>query len=230
MITILHGENVTTSRDALNAIRNKFKGAEILTLDGKKINPSQVKQALETNSLLSPSRVVVIENLLTCKKSAVQEEIIDYLLSEPLKTELVLWEEKEVSKLTLTKFHSANIEVFKLESALFKFLESLRPGNQKEALILFRSLQKEAPEIIFSMLVRQFRMLLAVRNDVLGGMEELDRLAPWQKERLVKQAKYFTPEELIKIYHKLLEIDIQQKTSQNPFGSAKTLEFFILNL
>ncbi len=230
MINILHGENISASRTALIALKEKFRGAEILHLEGKKTTLTETKQALETNSMFNLNRLVIMESLLSAKKSTSQQEIIDYLIKSPPEVDLVLWEEKEISKTVLSKFKSAQIILFKLESALFKFLESLKPDNQKESLALLRQLKKEAPEIIFYMLTRQLRMLLAVKDNISGGMEELDRLAPWQKEKLVRQAKYFRLERLVELYHQLLKIDTQQKTGQNPLDGAKTLEFFILNL
>ncbi len=230
MMTILHGENISASRAALSAFRDKFSGQETMTLDGRKTNLSQIKQVLESPSMFTVSRLVVIENLLSTKKSPGQQEIIDYLLKEPVEVELVLWEEKEIGKTLLSKFEKAEVSLFKLEQVMFKFLESLRPNNQKESLTLFRSFKKEEPEIIFYMLIRQLRMLLAIKDETTSGLEELDRLAPWQKERLTRQAKYFTQENLFKHYHELLQIDYEQKTGQNSFNLGKTLEIFILNV
>ena len=227
MITILHGDDIVKSRLALEEIKKQNQKAEILNLNGKKIDLTQLKQALEAISMFSDQRLVVIENLLGNK----QGELIAYLQDNLPKSDLVLWEGKEISKSFLSKIPQAKIFLFKPEPVLFKFLESIKPDNKEEELKLLElSLKKEAPEIIFHMLTRQLRLLMLLREGINSGIEELDRLASWQKERLTRQAKYFTLGQLVDIYHQLLEIDLQQKSGQAAFNLPKTLELFVANL
>jgi DNA polymerase III delta subunit len=231
MITILHGENVLASRNILESVKNQHNGSEIITLDGRKINLTEVKQALEASSMFTVGRLVIIENLLSGRKNKNQEEILTYLGKNPPRVELILWEGEEVSKSLLSKVPPAKITLFRPEPVLFKFLESIRPESTEEMLtLLARCIRVKPPEIIFYMLVRQFRLLLLVKDRITSGVEELDRLADWQKERLARQAKYFSPKQLLDIYHQLLEIDSQQKTGQNAFDLTKTLELFLTNL
>lgn len=231
MITILHGDDIVKSRQELETIKKQNKEAELLILDGRKVDLTQVKQVLEAGAMFTTSRLVIIENLLSGRKNKNQEEILGYLGKNPPRVELILWEEEEVSKSLLSKVPPAKITLFKPEPVLFKFLESIRPKNTEEVLsLLARCIRVEAPEIIFYMLNRQFRLLLLVKDGITSGVEELDRLADWQKQRLARQAKYFSLEQLVNIYHQLLEIDYQQKTGQAAFDLAKTLELFITNL
>ena len=231
MITILHGENHLASRNQLEALKKEQKNEEILSWDGKKITLNDLIQALEAPSLLASSRLVVIERFFSLKKSEEKQKMITYLVENQKKVNLLLWEDEEVDKTTLAQFSGAKILLFKKESVVFKFLESLKPGCTEEMLVLLKKVQdREIPEIIFSLLVRQLRLLLLISSEPKEEAEDLKRLATWQKEKLARQAKDFTQKKLISSYHELLEIDYQQKTGQNAFDLKKTLEIFIMNL
>lgn len=228
MITILHGDDIVKSRNELETLKQQLKAAEVLSLDGKKIDLNLLKQALETNPMFTLKRLLIIENISQNKNLA---EVVESLEDVPSSVELILWEDKEVNKSFLKRLPKARVLLFKPEAVLFKFLESIKPGGQQEMLsLLLRGIRVESPEIVFYMLVRQFRFLILLKDGVNSGVEELDRLADWQKQRLVRQTKYFSLNELFDIYHQLLEIDYQQKTGQATFDLAKTLELFIMNL
>ncbi|MBI5465135.1 hypothetical protein HY946_00820 [Candidatus Gottesmanbacteria bacterium] len=231
MITILHGDDIVKSRQELETIKKQYPNAEIIFLDGRKLDLTSVKQALESSSMFSRSRLVIIENFLASKKNKNQEEILGYLAKEPSETELIFWESVSLTSPGLARLKGARVLEFKPEAVLFKFLESIRPANTEETLVLLgRCIRGGPPEIIFYMLVRQFRLLLLVKDGITSGVEELDRLADWQKQRLVRQAKCFDLKQLVDIYHQLLEIDSQQKTGENAFDLPKTLELFVANL
>jgi len=230
MITILHGEDIVKSRRQLEVIKNQHRDFEIISLDGKKLDLTGLKQALESASMFKNGRLVVIENFLASKNKN-QEEIIKYLADEPPGAELVLWEGVSFEGRRLLKLKGARVLEFKPEPVFFRFLDSIRPNNTKEMLtLLLQSKRVEQPEIIFYMLIRQFRLLLLIKDGVFSGIEEIDRLAPWQKQKLERQARYFSLEQLVDIYHQLFKIDCQQKTGENTFDLAKTLEFFVAKL
>ena len=230
MITILHGENVLASRNILESIKNQHKGNEIITLDGRKINLTGVKQALEAGSMFASGRLVIIENLFLGKGKN-QQEILDYIAENSAAPDLIIWEEKEVPRNLLIKVPKAKVLFLKSPPILFKFLESIKPNNQYEMLNLIEQcLKVESPEMIFYMLVRQVRLLTLIKDGITSGTPELNRLAPWQKEKFSRQAKYFSLEALIDIYHKLLEIEYREKSGQSPLDLSKTLELFLTNL
>ena len=228
MITILHGEDIIKSRLQLNLIKKEYKEAEILILDGKKINLTDLLQALESNSLITKEKLIILENLSQNKKLI---EILDYLKINQPSADLVIWESKELTKTYLKIFHQAEVFIFKPEATLFKFLDSIKPKNSQEILsLLQRCIRLEEPEIIFYMLTRRLRMLLLFRDGVTEGMDEIDHLVPWQKGKLMVQAKLFFLDHLLDLYRQLLEIDYQQKTGHNNFNLKKSLELFLINI
>lgn len=139
MITLYHGEDVTSSRRALpeNAVK----------IEGKDATSELLTQLLEGGSLFGEKRAVVIENV---KK-----------LPENISGDLILWFDHKLTPSQLQPYAGAKVTEFKLNQTVFQFLESIWPGNQKVMLPLFEKYcQQEFPEIAFVMIVRQFRLML----------------------------------------------------------------------
>lgn len=183
MITLFHGEDITSSRNALP------KGG--------------VDEPLFTSR-----RVVILENPKTLPKSL------------DVDTDIFLWFDHKLTPSQLQQYPGAKITEFKLGQIVFQFLESIRPGNQKIMLPLFEKYcQQELPEITFVMIVRQFRLMLNPAG-----------LPTWQKNRVLAQAKKFSPEKIREIYKKLLAIDYELKSGQSVSDLKGSLELFLLTL
>jgi len=230
MFRIFHGDNIVASRKALFAAKEAAKNKEIVSLDGKKTSLTDLKQALEARSLFGQEKLVMVENLISLKHKNIKtqeqiREIFDYLKSLSVNTDLILWEGKQIDGRVLTPFKNAKIQLFKTPAIIFKFLESIRPANQKITLSLLEDCAKTEPiELIFYMIVRQIRLLLLVKDLGKKGVH----LAPWQYYQLTKQADYFTMEKLKKIYRDLLKVDFKQKTGQLPFDLGKVIELLLV--
>lgn len=224
MITLLHGENIVSSRKELDIYKAKAVGKEIVVLEGNKIDKTALIEALETKSLFQNDRLCIIESLFSSKKK------LDFgdLLSKNSMEDIIIWEPKEISKTTLAKLPKNTItKLFKFEKVLFKFLESFRPNNIKVILSLFNDcLKNENPELIFFMMIRQFRNLLIAKD--CGGHPNSE-ISGWQLSRLTNQAGYFTMGELLIKYKNLLEIDTGQKTGSSVFDLKKNIELFIVS-
>lgn len=227
MINLLHGDHHLKSRNFLQEKINaaKTKGFEIIKLvPGFKI--ADLKQALESQSLFGQERLVVLENVFS-KKSPDQKKIIEYLFQDKINfPELLLWEEKEQRASTLKKVpHFWKIMVFKTPKLVFNFLDSLKNISPSHTLKLFSDcLKTESPEFIFYMLTRQIRLLILAQENLL------EKLAPWQKTKYIKQSKKFRPELLLKIYKRLLKIDVFAKTGKTLLPLNYQLDLLILDL
>lgn len=232
MMTILHGESVVESRQELGNLRAQSKGEEIISLEGGKLTLTELKQVLEAKSLFGQEKLVILENFLAGKrKSKEKENIIEYLTKEEPVVDLIFWEDQEIEKSLLRLFPRAKIRIFKLDPLLFRFLESIRPGNGQEMIEFFRKVfTSEEINLVFYMICRQFRLLLFLKMGDDKGLEELDRLAPWQKTKIVRQSRYFSWEKLSKSYHDLLEIDFQEKAGFSSYPLQQALELFLANL
>lgn len=242
---LFHGDNYPQSRARLVALIDKPRNQglparlaakragkagtkELIRLDGQKVSLSEVKQALEAKSLFGGERVVAIENLLSSPASKRQKEIIDYLLKESHDFPLVLWEKREIKGAILNKFKAKfEIEIFKIPAIIFKLLDSLKPGDSQRMISLFHQIDQKEPEMTFYMLIQRIRQLILAKD---LGKKGLEGLQGWQRARLLNQAENFKLRQLTSFYHRLLEIDYQQKTSQTPFTLLSTLDLLLADL
>jgi hypothetical protein len=235
MITILHGDNLVASRLKLSSLKTEAQdqGKEVVTLDGKGIDRTALIQSLESHSLFSVPKLVVIERLIGSLKTGakLKDELIEYLLKGLFDADIVLWENKSVGKslLKLKKQKHVFVEDFKLPVVIFKFTESLTPKTIHEALFYFNESLKSSPvEVVFTMLVRQFRLLLAFSTQ--ATLDETEKMIPWIKGKYVRQAGLFTKNKLQDLYKELLVIDYQTKTGKTPFDLTTNVQRFIMNL
>ena len=222
MIQFIHGENIVRSRQVLTEIIEKSREKEEKV---ESLNGPQQQTPLGSSSLFEEGKLVVIENLYSSPKSKRREELIDFIKKNDFENDLILWERKEIRRKMSVKF---KVEIFKLSTAVFKFLESLKPGNQTESLRLLSEIKrKESGEMIFYLLVRQVRFLLLAKDLGEKGLKELQS---WQKRRFISQAKHFTFDQLKKLHQHLLEIDFKQKTSGSPFSLTSELDLLVASL
>lgn len=230
MITIIHGEDTAASRTFLSETRIKLHNS--IVFEGSKITLTDLVQELEGGGLFEDTKSVVIENLLSQKKASPDaEEIIEYLKKHDA-SDVLLWEGKEVSPKNITQFKNAKAHVFSFPKSLFQFTDSLLPRNGKQMILLFHETVKTtAEELVLFMIIRQFRILLALSDSQeTDQIDELKRLAPWQKSKLKKQSAAFNINNLKDLHKALYEIDLKTKTGQLSQSLRNTIDIFLLSL
>lgn len=229
MKLIIHGNDIESSRNFYFEEKNKLKNPVILNGDG--IIFDNVFQAAENSSFFDKEKEVLIENFFSKNKSTSTEfkKIVEYINNNK-NIFIIFWESDEVSKTSLALIKDATLKNFSLPQNLFAFLDSLKPNNSKETLSLFSdNLKKSEAELIFFMIIRQFRILLnLITND--SPIDEVKRMAPWQLSKLKRQAEFFGLERLKRIYKSLLEIDLNSKTGKSPANLKKSIDFFLSGL
>ncbi|MDP1722994.1 MAG: hypothetical protein Q8L37_07375 [Candidatus Gottesmanbacteria bacterium] len=231
MLILLHGDHIVASRAALTERIDEAKkqGKEIRQLDGNAVDAPSLTQALESSSLFGGIVLVVIEGLLTKlgKKEKQAVQLTDIIKRSGESGDIILWEGKEIGKiLTGLLGTKTSIQLFKTPVVIFKFLDGVAPGRAPGLLSLFgEALAVDAPELIFTLLVRRVRQLIQLRDNVTP-----DGLQGWQAGRLTSQAKSFTMDKLLSMEKNLLDIDVSIKTGTSPFPLAQQLELFIVDL
>jgi hypothetical protein len=229
MITIIHGEDTNASRNALYQLREK---SQPLVLDGEKISLTDLTQVFDGGGLFATEQTIVIEQLLSKRKGTKEFETMLTLLQEhTLDTELYLWEGKELDKKALSAFPHATIKAYKLPQTLFLLLDSIRPNQGQKLVQLFhQTLQHAEAEMIFFMLIRQIRLLLALSEQGKQQIDEVKRLAPWQQAKLQKQAKAFPLPVLLSLHAQLFEIEKQLKTGGLPLDLSLAIDNLLLGI
>jgi len=223
---IFHGQNTALSRQKLLEKIENFPG-EIVRLEGSKLTLTELKQALESSCLFGLGRLTVIENLFARRPGKLKEEILKYL-KEGQPKNLLIWEGKNIDGRTLKPFGLTNCLKFAVSPLIFKFLDSLNPENKKTVLtLLHQCLEDTPPELIFFMLSRHIRYLIIAAD---AGIKGLAEFPSWRGQKYIFQAKKFGLKKLIGLYHDLLVIDFQQKTSKSSLTLPAQLDLLIANL
>jgi DNA polymerase-3 subunit delta len=121
------------------------------------------------------------------------------------------------------------------QADIFQLVDSAAQGNASQALKhLHRLLDTQEPAYIYTMLVRQFRLLVLARECVEDHLTQVDHAANalhqprFVVEKALNQCRRFSTPQLDAIYRRLLAIDVEVKTSQIPIVLA--LDTFIASL
>lgn len=229
MLTIIHGNDTAASRAFYIETRQKINNPEVF--EGDKLNYDLLFKALEGNSLFETEKHIFIENFFGSVKTNSLEfkKIADYLNSKK-DINLFFWEGKELTKTQSLAFKNSIVKVFNYPQLLFNFLDELKPNNPK-LISLFNKLQVTMEtELIFYMIIRQFRIMLSLIELNDEKIDEARRIAPWQVSKLKAQAKYFDKQRLKEIYKKLYTIDYETKFGLNSLDLAKTIDIFLIDL
>ncbi len=107
------------------------------------------------------------------------------------------------------------------QANVFDMIDAMTVGNARLSLRhLALLLEKQDFFNLFGLIVRQFRLMIQVKEVYLGGARHKDAVAaalhlhPFVAEKCLSQVQRYSIDELEAIYHRLLEIDRQVKTSQ----------------
>lgn len=117
---------------------------------------------------------------------------------------------------------------FRAEADIFAMVESVGGRDGRRAIGLVRTLlETEDPRYVFSMIVRQFRLLLLARDALDRGRiprqilaEPPHRLPAFVADKVGRQAAGFRTEQLADIYRQLLALDIASKTGHADLGTG----------
>jgi len=130
--------------------------------------------------------------------------------------------------ITEADLDSAGIRVFSAD--IFELTRAIGLKEKRQASRTYQKLLLERePEEVFQMIIRQFRMILAVKDANVNGvpLSELavfqDLRYEWVRSKVQEQAKKFELEDLRQIYKRLLAIDQAVKTSLIELPTATDL-------
>lgn len=225
MITILHGDDIEASRERYFAFKQK---KQVIVFEGDDINYDLFLNSVTGADLFGTSPLVCIENLFSQKKA--DKSFIELLNQKQAEVDVVIWEKKELYKRDLDLILKAKVIPFKLPRSIFQLLDSL--GEKPEITINFlqKTAEHTAVEIILSMMIKRFRTLLFLMESSKSPIEEVEKLADWQRSRLQKQTRLFTKTRLFLAYKNLFKIESETKTGQNVLGLKASLDYFLLHL
>ncbi len=230
MITVFHGENTTESRKAF--FESKQKNPTAVTLEGSTATIAQLSEKLEGQELFDETKILFIEELISKRKSSKDIEILTKFIAEHEKdNQIFIWESKQLTPKQLHVFTSATVKKFDLPKEIFAFLDSILPNNATKAIEMFhKTLQTEEAEFVFFMIVRQIRLLLSVLEPGESAIDEVKRVAPWQRGKLQKQASAFGKEKLLELFDELFILEKGLKTGKNSLQISQMIDFLLASL
>ncbi|MFH1838059.1 MAG: DNA polymerase III subunit delta [Candidatus Kuenenbacteria bacterium] len=150
-----------------------------------------------------------------------------------------LWRmSNEINKLCAYKFKKIIIQedldlliANKIDENIFNLVDAIGNKNKTLALKLINDQFKTSSSInyLLSMIVRQFRILLQIKDLSLNNQNFSQlKLHPFVIQKASIQAKKYSFDKLKNIYHQLLEMDIKLKNSQ--IKPKILINLFIANL
>lgn len=203
-IVVLHGDDTDKSYKRFSTILKgvKKKGWNVEEISVK----DDIKNKLVNTSLFDSNVLYTIKNAEKIDKGS-----LNWLNENHSKfdAQLLLYSQKKIPatvKKSLPK--SAKIENFERPVLLWKFLDSIFPGNSKQSLAIYTKISEtEATELVVSLLGGLFRDMYVVHSG--GKLPYPD----WRAKKISSQARKFTKSELKSIIAELAEIDYKSKTS-----------------
>lgn len=229
MLTLIHGEDIVTSRKILLELVEKYVTYEKIQFDGAKITLTDLVSTSDSLSLFSKDKLIIIENLLSGTVSKEKEAILKYLEASKMAPVCIIWEQKELTKTQIKKyFNSAKVIFSPLPAYLFKFLDAIGIRSADEILSMSNMLLKQhEADFLLSMLIRQWRFLI-IGKDL--GQKGFMQMPSWQSIKFIRQAESFKLDKLINSYRSLLSLDQKIKTGQTSYNLNQLLDIFFISL
>ncbi len=204
MIYIFHGNNTPQSYSAFSQILDTKVNFQKFKSEGKNFNIDQLNRFLNTASLFSENKAIVIENFFSLPKN-IFDKAINLIISHP-EYDYLFWQNKKIEATKLKLFPQAEIKFFSLPETLFTCLNSLLPKNQKDFISKYQNLLSTLP---FELILFWFKNTLRRQ---LGTYSKFP-------EKKLKQA-----------YLDLIELDYRSKSGQLPLNKEDSLCRWALDL
>ncbi len=236
MLTIIHGSDTAASRKYFND--QKQHQENFVSLEADAVTLTDLTQILEGGGLFGESKYIFIEQFITKKKKSSEfKTIAAYLSEKASENTILLWEGKELEPAHIKSIKNATTKIFKLPQTLFQLLDAIKPGNNAQLITLFhQTIEHAEAEMAFSMIVRHFRILLALsEKNIDNPIDEVQKMRSnpnqqWILTKMSRQASQFTPEHLRELYRELFLIEVGQKTGSLPTNIVTAIDFFLLEV
>lgn len=130
MIYIFHGDHNALSYTAFSDTINNYDKHEKFHQSGKNIDPDLLDNFLNTPSLFSETKVIILDNPFSLLKPPF-DKIVKLINSHP-DFDYLFWQDKKIEAAKLKLFPQAKIEIFTLPELLFTCLNAIQPKNKAD--------------------------------------------------------------------------------------------------
>lgn len=208
MIHIFHGEDAVSLRNHIVSL--KKSSDSFIELQSNEVSVLDVLGRYFSSDLFASKITVSLE--VTKDKSFDFEEIVKQVSGTSSENDIIFW-----ASFPLTKTHPLMKSKFSVrefkpvqKANIFNFLDALFEKRKKDA---YRELQNllnagEEEVVILSMINTSLRNL----SYAVFGSKALEKLHPFVKVKVLKQAKNFTEEDIKNLYEFFYNADLSFKT------------------
>ncbi len=199
-VVVLHGPGKTGSRNKLLEIKQKYTDENVVVLPGG-VTEMELKSALNTDSLFSEERLVIIENPSESFKleglSGAEGVTLVIWLDKDLDARKSLFKSLKEFGAQLLNFPEAK------EMSVFPFLDNLADGK-KEAFLELKKLNEAGydSQYYITMIFYMLRSLVATPKNAPSFV----------KQKLSRQRGRFSESDLTELYKFVLETDFKIKS------------------
>lgn len=210
---LITGSDTVIARQKYLAIKKTFTAdANFVEIDLSSISPLELAEKLQLNDMFGQTVFVFVNFALT--KNIIWDEIDKNLGTKPAIFEAV---GKNIGRIPKDIKKKLQISVVDGRTEIFNLINTLSPKVGISFLNLLKRNIIDTPEpVVMVMIQNRIRDLI-----IISTSPESYKGQSWQKGQLSSQAKLFSLSQLIKLYRKLLSIEIKEKNSQNPDSASQ---------
>lgn len=228
MLHIFCGDDTASSRAAYISKRAQLtqSGREVIPIEASAVADVIQSTGADVLNLFGEMPVYETTGLVSaCKKiygRKAKQQLRDLHADQTIL--LLDWEQKSAYDLGIDKDKFSFLKEYKLPHSTFTLLPTLIPGHKNECLKALRSLSAHQPlEVTFAMILRHVRLI----TQLAAGLTPKDN--PFLIRLAQTSLSHFTPHQALKLYERLLSIDINVKTGRKtPLGLQAQLEVLIM--
>ncbi|KKS21065.1 MAG: hypothetical protein UU80_C0035G0005 [candidate division WWE3 bacterium GW2011_GWA1_41_8] len=214
MIYIVHGENLSYSRNIILNQQKKLRVSSRTELSVADITPAQIKDMCHSFDLFGEPPFIVLDISQAGRMKL--DGYAEAVTGIPEQTTLIIMSDKELSQANAFIKNAAAIKakvvlgIKKPSANIFKFVDMVYEKKREQAYKELRRLLEEDqdPFYLFSMLV------FGLRNLSISKTESplAAKMAPFIRSKAKKQAEGFSQESLKALYKEVYEMDKKMKT------------------
>lgn len=227
MLYVLTGDNTVSSRNKLTELISGQ--ANVVRIDGKKSSIADIEMALGSDLLFADQKLIVIEQFGKVKPA---DKLIEFVsrFDKDKNTDVILWDEVEISAKISNSLKSAKISNFSFPKVYFAFLDGLSPKDSARTLdLLHQVLKTYASEQVLYSTIKRIRQLLIVKSGNYHEFDEFKEMQSWQIGKLKKQSEMWSEEQLKNAFVSFADLDEKLKTSALTMDLSAHLDILLLS-
>lgn len=215
---LVSGSDTVNARRKFVSLKQTFNNANFIEIDLSAISLNELIERLQLTDMFNQT-VFVFENFSLISK--------DFWVSlfQNLNDTSAIFNAIGKSTGRIPSEYKKQLKIFSFDTRteIFDLLNTIDPGKIRNLVTQLEKNLETVPEpVIMTMIQNRIRDLIIIKSspDSFSGLA-------WQKLQLQKQAENFSLNNLIKLYRRLLSLEIREKTSANPDSYSS---HFVLDL